>query len=74
LKGAQGLGVDPSECLVFEDSPAGIEAARAAGMTVVGLVTTYPAEQLSVGVKVRSFEQVKFVGAKNGKLEIKVGG
>jgi sugar-phosphatase len=74
LKGAQGLGVDPRECLVFEDSPAGIEAARAAGMTVVALATTYPAERLSAKVKVRSFEQVRFVGAKNGKLEIEVGG
>ena len=32
LKGAQALGVAPADCLVFEDSRAGLEAARAAGM------------------------------------------
>lgn len=39
--------IRPNECLVIEDSRAGIEAARAAGMTVLALSTTYPADQLS---------------------------
>lgn len=34
------------ECLVIEDSKAGIRAARAAGMPVLGLATTYPADEL----------------------------
>jgi sugar-phosphatase len=37
LKGAAELGYDPADCLVFEDSEAGIAAGRAAGMRVVGI-------------------------------------
>ena len=41
LRAASLLGVDPAECIVFEDSVWGIEAARAAGMRVIGLRTTH---------------------------------
>ena len=37
LRGARLLGVDPERCVVIEDSPAGISAGRAAGMTVVAV-------------------------------------
>jgi mannitol-1-/sugar-/sorbitol-6-phosphatase len=37
LKGAAALGVAPADCLVFEDSAAGIAAGRSAGMRVVGV-------------------------------------
>ena len=34
---AEALGIEPSDCVVFEDSYAGITAGRAAGMRVVGV-------------------------------------
>ncbi|MFJ8018115.1 HAD-IA family hydrolase [Streptomyces sp. NPDC096339] len=37
LKGASALGVAPADCIVFEDSAAGIAAGRAAGMRVIGI-------------------------------------
>ncbi|MEU4355975.1 HAD-IA family hydrolase [Streptomyces virginiae] len=37
LTGAAALGVDPADCIVFEDSAAGIAAGRAAGMRVIGV-------------------------------------
>jgi beta-phosphoglucomutase-like phosphatase (HAD superfamily) len=39
-------GLSPSACLVIEDSLAGIASAKGAGMRVVGVSTTYPADQL----------------------------
>ena len=46
LKGASLLGFPPAECLVIEDTAAGIAAAKAAGMQAIGLTTTYPAHEL----------------------------
>jgi beta-phosphoglucomutase family hydrolase len=43
LTAAQRLGVTPAECVVFEDSYAGLEAARRAGMAVIALATTHDA-------------------------------
>jgi HAD superfamily hydrolase (TIGR01509 family) len=40
LRAAELLGVDPAHALVLEDAPAGVEAARAAGMSVVAVLTT----------------------------------
>jgi beta-phosphoglucomutase family hydrolase len=43
---AKRLGVAPDKCVVFEDAHVGLEAARRAGMKVVGVATTHPAETL----------------------------
>jgi sugar-phosphatase len=47
MKAADGLGIEYGRCVVFEDAPAGIASARAAGMTAVGVLTTYPASALT---------------------------
>jgi mannitol-1-/sugar-/sorbitol-6-phosphatase len=46
LLAASLLDVPPTECIVVEDAPAGIEAARTAGMRVIALTTTHPAFEL----------------------------
>jgi mannitol-1-/sugar-/sorbitol-6-phosphatase len=47
LLAARELGADPADCVVLEDAPAGVQAGRAAGMHVVALLTTHPAEDLA---------------------------
>jgi beta-phosphoglucomutase len=44
LKAAEQLGAAPGDCIVFEDAPMGVEAARRAGMRAVVITTTLPAD------------------------------
>lgn len=46
IKAARSLGVDAADCIVFEDAPAGIEAARASGALVIALTSTYGVAEL----------------------------
>lgn len=46
LKAAERLHVRPKECLVIEDSPYGVEAAKRAGMRCIALLTTHKREEL----------------------------
>jgi beta-phosphoglucomutase family hydrolase len=46
FKSAQELHVNPSACIVFEDSPNGVEAARRAGMKAVLITTSHQPEEL----------------------------
>ena len=47
LAAAQRVGIAPEHCIVFEDAPFGIEAARRAGMRAVGICTTNTPEELA---------------------------
>lgn len=60
LYAAQQLGSRPEQCLVIEDSPYGITAAKSAGMRCIGLATTYGQEMLSqADLVVQRFDQIK---------------
>jgi len=47
LLAAERLGRPPGGCIVIEDAPAGVEAARRAGMRVVGLTAEHTTGKLS---------------------------
>jgi len=46
LKAASALNLPPGECIIFEDSFAGVEAGVRAGATVIGVTSTHTAEEL----------------------------
>ena len=73
LKGARLLGQAPENCMVFEDAPAGILAAKAAGMTVIAFPTTYPLDALSEASCIaQSLGSVHVETLGSGELELKI--
>ena len=62
LKSAQNLGIDPSACVAFEDTIIGGNAARAAGMRVIGITTTFAERDLGKVVgAIRDFRDLSAV-------------
>jgi sugar-phosphatase len=58
LRAAEQLGVAPKDCLVFEDTRPGIDAGLSAGMKVVGLLTTFSAQELRHQPLIADFRDV----------------
>ncbi len=73
LKGAELLGVNPAECLVIEDAPAGIRAAHAGEMKVIALTSTYPEAALSeADAVIQRLDQIQVALDSAGKLTVRI--
>ncbi|MBU6533948.1 HAD family hydrolase [Streptomyces sp. NPDC057245] len=73
LLGARALGVDPADCVVFEDAPAGLQAGRAAGMRTVALATTHRPGELDADLVVTDLSALSALVTDAG-VEISVRG
>ncbi len=47
MKAAAALGLPPEQCIVVEDSLAGVQAGKSAGCKVIGITTTHSREELN---------------------------
>jgi sugar-phosphatase len=76
LKAAEMLGVAANACVVVEDAPAGVQAGRAAGMSVVAVATTHtPADLVEADVMVQALSSIRchtVVQTRPGKLLVEV--
>jgi len=73
LMGAERLGFRPEECLVIEDAPAGIQSARAGGMKVIGMASTYDAAKLAeADAVVQRFNRIQVSTNDSGGLAVNV--
>ncbi len=71
--GAQRLGFDAADCLVFEDAPAGIAAGQAADAQVVVISETHSHEVSGGNVEFRDFTALGMMQDNDGRLRLSVG-
>ncbi|WP_339913119.1 HAD-IA family hydrolase [uncultured Brevundimonas sp.] len=72
LIAAAELGVSPTRCLVVEDAPAGIQAARAGDMTALGVARLGDADQLRAAgshLVVETLDEIALVELAQGRLK-----
>lgn len=55
LLGAKQLGLRPADCLVVEDTPAGLMAGKRAGMRLMGIGTTFGKDELEAEVLIKNY-------------------
>lgn len=61
LAAAKKLGVEPKDCIVFEDAVNGVKSAKSAGMKCIAITTSFPKEKLEqADLIVNSFENFNF--------------
>ncbi|MGP3685685.1 HAD-IA family hydrolase [Streptomyces sp. IBSNAI002] len=70
LAGAAALGMDPADCIVFEDSAAGIAAGQAAGMRVIGIGPRAAAHNPTTHAP--DLPSLRVATARDGSIEITV--
>lgn len=73
LVAASRLGAAPSDCVVIEDAPAGMQSGKAAGMRVIGVAFTYQRGELPAGsldLLIDNLAQLKVLPADGGGLQI----
>lgn len=73
LAAATRLGLSPTDCVVIEDAPPGVAAAKAAGMRVIGVLTTHLAEALGEGdARIHALSVLRVSFDKNEHLRLDI--
>lgn len=74
VRAAEKLGIDPADCVVVEDAPAGIQAGRSAGAAVVAVTTTHePGDLAEADVVVPSLASLLVGAHPDGGLLVRAG-
>jgi beta-phosphoglucomutase family hydrolase len=66
LNAAEKLNINPKNCIVIEDAPVGLEAAKSAGMISIALATTHnKAELIGAHLVIRDLSEITIKDIKN---------